>query len=91
MTNKERKEKYPIGTKIKYIGRCSSGAKWGDCGKTGKIVGYDDVNDPIIFLPESKHISCYSTEKIPASWQTSWSSIKILPQKNQQMLFDFAY
>ena len=78
-------KKYPVGTPIRYIGGNN------DCGKVGKIVGHNKWNDPLIFLPESSHISCFSTLKTPASWQTSWGNIEILVQKNQQLLFDFAY
>lgn len=82
---------YPIGTTIKYVG--SGWGSWGeaekDIGKIGKIVGY--ANDsPLIFLPKSKHISTYSTQLRPVSWQTNWNSLKIiLPQKGQQLLFSF--
>lgn len=95
MTNKERRRKYPIGTKIKYIGS-SFVRKHGrigdigieDIGKRGKIVGY--VRDfPLIFLPQSNHVSCFSTHQVPASWETGWDSLEIVPQKNKQLLFAF--
>jgi len=88
MTSKEFREKYPIGTKIKYVGCGGNGE---DVSKVGKIVGYNLYNDPIIYLPTSNHISYYSTKTVPASWECIWNSIEILPQKNQQLLFDFAY
>jgi len=92
MTDKERKEKYPIGTKIKYIGTRLS-RKWGcdttgDIGKTGKIVGFYN-NFPLIFLSESTHTSEFSTQLVHATWETGWDSLEILPQKNQQLLFAF--
>lgn len=91
MTNKEYREKYPIGTKIKYGGIDHSGCAVNDVGKIGTIVGYSKYsNDPLIFLPKSQHISMYSTELVPVSWWSSWSRIEILlPQKNQQLLFSF--
>lgn len=94
MTHNEFREKYPIGTKIKFVigSLTPSEACKRDTGKVGKIVGYTLGWEcfPIIYLPESKHTSCYSTPLIPASWQTTWKSLEVLPQKNQQLLFDFA-
>lgn len=93
MTNEEHKEKYPIGTKVKYIidSRWASTEAKKDIGKTGEIVGYTRMNHPIILLPESEHISCCSTATMKASWACWWKSIEILSQKNEQLLFDFAY
>ena len=88
MTNDEYRKKYPIGTKIKYVG--SKG--WdstGDIGKIGWIVGYHHNSDPLIFLPESENISECHTRLRPVSWWTSWVNIEILPQKNEQLLFAF--
>lgn len=91
MTNSKYEKKYPIGTKVKYVGCSTQNSEIAkDVGKVGKVVGYHWHN-PIIFLSESKHMSCYSTEQTPASWETGWCALKILPQKNQQLLFDFAY
>jgi hypothetical protein len=87
MTDEKCKEKYPIGTKIKYI----SNLHWddtGDNGKIGTIVNFH-LDYPIIFLPESKHVSSFSTPDIPASWETGWDSLKILPVKGQQLIFAF--
>lgn len=86
MTDAEHKEKYPVGTKIKYIGN-----RWDDTvdrGKVGTIVNFHGAY-PIIFLPKSTHLSSFSTLEIPASWEVGWDSLKILPQKNQQLLFTF--
>jgi len=81
----DKHKKYPIGTRIKFTGRYSD---TGDEGKTGKIVGYY-AGFPLILLPESTHISDFSTQAVPATWQTGWDSLEILPQKNQQLLFAF--
>lgn len=83
MVNDECK-KYPIGTKIKFIGV----SYLNDGGKVGSIVGYCG-GFPLIFLPESTHISDFSTQLIPATWQTGWEDIEVLSQKNQQLLFAF--
>lgn len=95
LINRQCREKYPIGTKIRFTGSkiicvSSDSPSYKDIGKIGKIVGYCSDNYPIIFLPESTHISDYSTQSMPATWQTGWHCIEILPQKNQQLLFDFA-
>lgn len=86
MRNSEYKEKYPTGTKIKYVGNFWDGT--GDRGKVGTIVGFYH-NYPLIFLPKSKHVSEYSTPDIPVSWEAGWKSIEILTQKNEQLLFSF--
>ena len=89
MTNREHREKYSIGTRIKFITHSySSDTARKDKGKIGTIVGFD-YNHPFIFLPESKHVSYRSTKQRPVSWQTEWSSLEILSQKNQQLLFAF--
>lgn len=85
MTDKEFKEKYSIGTKIRFLDKYGM---TGDRGKEGTIVNYH-YNYPIIFLPKSKHISEFSTEQIPATWETGWNNLEILSQKNQQLLFSF--
>jgi len=90
MTNSERRKKYSIGTKIKYIEPDPTSCAAKDIGKIGKIVGYHGMNWPLIFLPKSKHISCKSTPYTPASWACGWDSLEILlPQKNEQLLFAF--
>ena len=89
MTNKERRKKYPIGTRIKYIEPDPTSQAAKDIGKIGRIVGYHDGDWPVIFLPESEHISRLSTSLVPASWAMGWESIEILSKKNQQLLFAF--
>lgn len=89
-TTLTNKEKYPIGTRVKYvINHChaSKNAKK-DVGKVGTIVGYD-YDYPLIFLPRSEHISLYSTETMKATWRCEWFSIEILPQVGEQLLFKF--
>jgi len=92
---------YPAGTKIRYIGSAKviNSAKK-DIGKCGVIVEHRNCNCPNnidgkcpnIYLPESRYVSSlYSTPGKPVTWATGWDKIKILPQKNQQLLFDFAY
>lgn len=87
MTGKDYKKKYPIGTKVKYVGN-SVWDETDDKGKIGTIVNFH-CEFPIIFLPESLHVSSFSTPDIPASWETGWDCLEILPQKNEQLLFSF--
>jgi len=83
-------KKYPIGTMVKYLGEVDpNDAAQKDIGKAGKIVGWHNGNYPVIFLPNSTHISRYSTMKVAASWGCSWYALEILLQKNQQLLFAF--
>lgn len=91
MTNKEYREKYPAGTKIRWLVRnCQiTDAAKKDIGKIGRITGYDKFDNPFIFLPESEHFASNSTQLIPISWWAIWNDVKILSQKNQQLLFDF--
>lgn len=93
MNSVRSKLKYPIGTKIKFIGLQSmcgyKGPVVRDIGKIGKIVGYDKYGYPLIFLPESMHVSRFSTPQIHVTWQTTWDSIEVLSPKNQQLLFSF--
>lgn len=87
MTSKDLREKYPVGTRIKYKGNAGD-----DGNKRGKIVGFDTSGDPIIYLPTSIHVSWHSkTLGRPITWGTAWGSIEILSQKNEQLLFDFMY
>lgn len=91
MTNSEYKEKYPIGTKIRWVLdvlRANSHAKK-DIGKTGVIVGYDKNDCPFMFLPESKHLVPCSTQAVPISWLSDWKNVEILSQKNRQLEFSF--
>jgi len=84
-------KKYPVGTRIMYYPprSHSMGSVRDDRGRIGTIVGISRHNHPLIYLPESKNISIYSTEQVPATWQTHWSYLKILSQKNQQLEFSF--
>jgi len=74
---------YPVGTMIKFI------SDYKDCkGKMGKIIGI--INGaPLIYLPESSCVSCFSIKERPATVQCSWRDIEPTLFKNQQMLFDF--
>lgn len=78
---------YPIGTKIRYKG--SDGIFSKELfGMTGEIVGI--VRDyPLIYLPAANFVSEYSTKERPATVQTNWKNIEVLPQKNRQLLFAF--
>jgi len=86
MTNEEYKEKYPIGTKIRYT------HKTVDTNKTGTIVGYSG-NTPFIYLPEAdKHIIFFrypTFNGIKVTRCCDWGNIEKLPQKNEQLLFEF--
>lgn len=84
-------KKYPIGTKIKYTSMPSiyyEGEVF--TGLTGTIVGIVR-GYPLIYLPKALSVSEYSTKERPATIQTSWNRIEKLAQKNEQLLFDFAY
>jgi len=91
MTNKEFREKYPIGTKIRWVlDTCvANDIAKKDIGKEGKIVGYDKYDCPLLLLFKSKHLASDSTQALPISWHAGWGSIEILPQKNEQLLFSF--
>lgn len=91
LTNKELREKYPIGTKIKWTlsKHLANDMAEKDIGKIGTIVGYDKHNCPFIYLFGSKHLTSNSTQDIPISWWSSWQDIEILVSKNQQLLFSF--
>ncbi len=82
---------YPIGTKIIYSPKNACAAALKDSGKRGKIVGLHWCDgQPLIYLPQSEHISASSTKQIPVSWETIWKNIEIISyQKNEQLLFAF--
>lgn len=89
MTNKEYKEKYPIGTRIRFTNSSL------DTNKIGTIVAYR-INDlPIVYLPTAyKHIinNYYPvlSDGTKFTWKCGWNEVEKLPQKNEQLLFDFA-
>lgn len=76
-------EKYPIGTQIRFVG------EYEDCNdKIGKIV--DIIHGaPLIYLPKSDCVSCFSTKEMPATVQCNWYNIELSLFKNQQLLFSF--
>lgn len=80
-------KKYPIGTKIRYK-RLDGFLSERLYGMTGKIVGIVG-NFPLIYLPTANFVSAYSTKECPVTVQTSWDSLEILLQKNEQLLFSF--
>jgi len=84
MTNTDYRLKYPIGTKIIYMPCIDivTVAALKDIGKQGTVIEYCgcQVN---IFLPTSL--------KMSKTWRTVWGHIKPLVQKNQQLVFSFAY
>lgn len=80
-------KKYPIGTKIRYIGEGNIRGWW-ERGWTGTIVGIVG-GSPLIFLPQSTFESEYSTAICKATVQTSWSNIELA--RPQQLMFDFMY
>lgn len=89
MTNVEYVLKYPIGIRIKYIG-IGPHDPTGDYSRVGKVVGYSRGNRfPLIFLPESKNVSSYSTPRNKITWETSWEHIELFAQKGQQLVFAF--
>lgn len=75
----KNKQKYPVGTAIRYNGYCSK------CkGKTGKIVDISKYTCNII-LPSStcSIFECNGFAVCP------WEDIIPISVKNQQLLFDF--
>lgn len=71
-------KRYPIGTKIKYIGHC------GKCkNKIGKIVG---VSEHLCWLNLPKSTCC---PKPTSKAYAKWSEIMPIVAKNQQLLFSF--
>ena len=71
-------KKYPIGTKVKYIGSCGSCS-----GHTGKVIRvYDNVCR--ITLP---HSNCSGASG--GSITCVWSDIERWIEKNEQLLFRF--
>lgn len=76
-------KKYPTGTKIRFIG------SYFDCaGKVGRVVGIVNKS-PLIYLPESECVSCFSTGRVPATVQCNWYDIELLVEKGEQLLFSF--
>lgn len=86
-------KKYPVGTKIKFIGHdgMANRAK-SDIGKCGIIVAIpnDRVDEVIILLKKSEKPS-FTYHGKEATWKTLWVGIVPIAIKNQQLLFDFAY
>jgi len=82
-------KKYPIGTKIRFIGK----NQWDDFfGKYGSVV--DIINNyPVVYLPKSKYAkdSCFSTTERPATIQCAWIDIEHSLQKGEQLLFGFMH
>ena len=84
------KTKYPIGTKIKWVGPYRQFSIMNDdIGKTGEIVGIEN-NYPLIYLPDSKVVSCYSTTDRLVTIQCAWLNIEsIEPKIGEQLEFSF--
>jgi len=77
------KHKYPIGTRIRYIGFIRE-----DVGKIGKIVGYVNEDTVWIVVPNSYialELYGYSEHK----WSTWLTNVELLVIPNQQLEFDF--
>ena len=72
-------KKYPIGTKIKYIGYCENCKN-----KIGEIIKVRENNCTII-LPKS---TCSMMKRL-GRVTCSWSDIELAVRKNQQLLFAF--
>ena len=84
MTEVEYRLKYPIGTKIRYAPNVDD-VYWEarkDIGKQGMVIGH---------LQHQVKIHLPMSEKPSKTWKTLWKNVKRLPQKNEQLLFDFAY
>ena len=72
-------KKYPIGTKIKYVGHCKK------CkGKVGKVVDIWDYGCNIT-LPQSLCRAAGQDKRLICSW----SDIEPVSVKNEQLLFAF--
>lgn len=82
-------KKYPVGTRIKYIGRDSFNKMDWRTGWTGTIVGLCPDGFPLIYLPKSTHISCYKVPGKQVTVQAGWESIEPIPQINEQLEFSF--
>jgi len=77
-------KRYPVGTKIMYMPNADNVCftARGDIGKQGTVV--KDLGYQVrIHLPTSS--------KSSKTWRTLWKNMVLLPQKNEQLLFDFAY
>ena len=71
-------KKYPVGTKIRYIGYCKK------CkGNTGEVVREYELSCRIT-LPHSR---CNGV--MNGTIVCSWRDIELLVKKNQQLLFSF--
>ena len=81
------KEKYSIGTKIRFIASeksCYTARL--DNGKIGKVVGH--VSNLIgIYLPGSSNNLHRDVNE--TTWLTRARNLQIIPTKNQQLLFSF--
>lgn len=76
---KKNIQKYPVGTSIRYIGRCKK------CkGKTGKIVKVTEYH-PYIVLPQSNCSTMIDCGEVACNWE----NIELLVKKNQQLVFSF--
>jgi hypothetical protein len=74
-------KKYPIGTRIRYIGSCKKCKN-----KVGKVVEMREKTC-IIMLPQSP---C-GIFRHNGTMVCPWSNIEPLTVKGQQLLFEFAY
>ena len=74
---------YSVGTEIRFV------YQYEDCrGLKGRIIDIIDGN-PLIYLPKSHCISCYSTKVRPATLQCDWDDIEPVSVKGEQYLFGF--
>ncbi len=74
---------YPIGTLIKFLWEVE------DTGKIGRIVGFRDSGEPVIFLPTSPNTRRELYKGAEYTWKCQWREIE--PVGQQQLLFEFMY
>ena len=78
---------YPVGTRIKFT------YKYEDTNKIGTIVNISPWGIDVYLPTGDKHIkrNRYPTldDGTKFTWHTSWKYLEILPQKGEQLEFDF--
>jgi len=80
--------KYPIGTKIRFINT------WFDTNKDGIVVAIRSNGEPTIYLPTAlKHVvdnyHPILSDGTKYTWHCRWNEIELLTIPNQQLVFSF--
>ena len=92
MTDKEYKEKYPIGTAIIYRPDVNivdyDAVK--DAGKKGVIIGYSESKVQIYLPTSNNQKEAYGNSlRKQVTWRCRWGHIAPAIKKGQQLLFAF--